>query len=86
MLRFSVWKTMLNLTHRGVEIFIQRYKKANQESFWKNYDLLIWRKDANGYTNVNGMFRENSWGMVEKIPVDNKGIWKLPKKYVKYFR
>jgi hypothetical protein len=31
------------------------------------------------------MFRDE-WGLAEKIAVNEQGIWKLPKKYVKYFK
>ena len=76
---------MLNLTHRGVEVFINRSKTKTQEAFWNNYDLIIWKKNSSGYTDKNGMFR-NEWGLAEKISVNEQGIWKLPKKYVKYFK
>lgn len=75
---------MLNLTQKGVEIFIRRAN--NIEPFWHNYDLVIWKKDPSGFTNVSGMFRNEAWGVAERIPVDNQGIWKLNKKYVRYFR
>lgn len=77
---------MLTLNHKGVEVFIRKFKKDNQESFWNNYTLLIWQKDPSAYSNIKGMFRYDSWGRVEKILIDNSGVWKLPKKYVKYFR
>lgn len=76
---------MLNLTMQGVEVFIKRFQNKNQESFWENYDLIIWKNDPSGYSNANGMFR-NAWGISEKIIVSESGIWKLPKKYVKYFK
>jgi hypothetical protein len=76
---------MLNLNLRGVEIFINRSKTNTQEAFWNNYDLIIWNKNSSGYMNKNGMFR-NKWGLAEKISVNEQGIWKLPKKYVKYFK
>ena len=57
-----------------------------QESFWDNYDLVIWNKNNNGFTNIKGLFRNNSWGLVDKISINEQGIWKLSKKYVKYFR
>jgi len=75
---------MLNLTQQGVEIFIRRAK--NIQPFWINYDLVIWKKDPSGFTNVKGMFKNESWGIAERIPVSNQGIWKLNSKYVKYFR
>jgi hypothetical protein len=76
---------MLNLTMQGVEVFIKRFQNKNQESFWDNYDLIIWKNNPNAYTDKNGMFR-NSWGISEKVIVNDQGVWELPKKYVKYFK
>ena len=70
---------MLNLTELGVEVFIKKAK--NVTPFWDNYDLVIWKKDINGFTNVKGMFKENTWGTAERISVDSDGIWKLPHSY-----
>jgi len=75
---------MLNLTELGVEVFIKKAK--NVTPFWDNYDLVIWKKDINGFTNVKGMFKENAWGTAERISVDSDGTWKLPKKHVKHFK
>jgi hypothetical protein len=77
---------VLNLTEKGVDVFIKRYKSDMQESFWDNYDLVIWNKNSNGFTNIKGLFRNNSWGLMDKISINEQGIWKLSKKYVKYFR
>jgi hypothetical protein len=77
---------MLHLTQRGVEVFIGRYSKKDQESYWDNYDLLIWKQDHSGFTNIKGLFRKNAWGLADRVSVDSNGIWKLPKKYVKYFK
>ena len=77
---------MLNLTELGVEVFIKKTQLASLNPFWDNYDLVIWKKDHSGFTNINGMYRNDAWGKVERISVSNNGIWKLPKKYVKYFK
>lgn len=77
---------MLNLTLEGVEVFMRRYNTSNQESYWDNYDLVIWKKDNNGFTNVKGLFRKDNWGVSEKISVDQNGMWRLPKKYVRHFK
>ena len=77
---------MLNLTLEGVEVFMRRYNTSNQESYWDNYDLVIWEKDNNGFTNVEGLFRKDNWGVSEKISVDQNGMWRLPKKYVRHFK
>jgi hypothetical protein len=65
---------------------MKRYNTSNQESYWDNYDLVIWKKDTNGFTNIKGLFRKDSWGVSEKISVNNDGMWRLPKKYVKHFK
>lgn len=77
---------MLNLTLKGVEVFIERSKTEKQESYWDNYDLLIWKQNPGGFTSIKGMFRKNSWGITERISVNEQGVWKLPKNYVKYFK
>lgn len=77
---------MICLTEKGVEVFIKRYNNPHQESFWQNYDLFIWSKNSNGYTNINGLFKNNSWGIVDKISINNQGMWNISKKYVRYFK
>ena len=77
---------MLKLNQNGVEVFIKRYNKNNQESFWQNYNLFIWKKNPTGFTDKKGMYRNNTWGIAEIVPVSDNGIWDLPKKYVKYFK
>jgi hypothetical protein len=77
---------MLNLTLKGVEVFMKRSKTKSQESFWENYDLLIWKQSAGGFTDTKGMFRKNQWGVTERISVNENGIWKLPTKYVRHFK
>jgi hypothetical protein len=77
---------MLNLTLKGVDVFIKKSKTKTQESFWNNYDLVIWKKDNGGYTNIKGLYRKDQWGTAENISVDKNGIWKLPFKYVKHFK
>lgn len=76
---------MLNLNEKGVDLFIKRFAGGEQRSFWESYDLIIWKKNAGGFTSVKGMFI-NEWGVAEKISVTNEGTWILPKKYVKYFK
>jgi hypothetical protein len=77
---------MLNLTELGVEVFRKRFNSEKQDSFWNNYDFIIWKENPGGYTDVKGMFRNNTWGMTDKVSVNNKGVWVLSKKYVRYFK
>ena len=77
---------MLHLNLLGVDVFIKKANSAKLNPYWENYDLIIWKKNNNGYTNQRGMFRKNSWGVADRVYVENNGIWKLPTQYVKYFK
>ena len=77
---------MLNLTLKGVDVLINRLKTKKEEAFWNNYDLIIWKKDNSGYSDINGSYRNNSWGKAEKISVNSKGVWEIPIKYVKHLK
>ena len=74
---------MLNLNELGVEVFMRRAHNLNP--YWDNYDLMIWKKDSNGFSSIKGIFKDG-WGTAERIVVNGDGIWKLPIKYVKYFK
>lgn len=76
---------MLHLNEIGVELFIKRFASVTKEAYWDNYDLVIWKKDYSGFTNKKGVYRQNVWGIADRISVNNRGTWVLPKKYVKYF-
>ena len=77
---------MLVLTELGADVFIKRSKSDKLDPHWDSYSLVIWKKDPAGYSNKNGMYRKNSWGLVEKFYITDSGTWKLPKKYVKHFK
>jgi hypothetical protein len=76
---------LLNLTELGVEVLIKKNKHKNINAFWDNYSLVVWQKDSSGFTSSKGMFKD-SWGVAEKFSVNNDGIWKVPLKYVKFFK
>lgn len=77
---------MLHLNLLGVDILIKKSKSSSTDSFWENYDLVIWHKNNGGFSDTQGMYRNNTWGIAERISVNNNGIWILPKKYVKYLK
>ena len=77
---------MLHLNLLGVDVFIKKANSAKLNFYWENYDLIIWKKNYSGYTNQKGMFRKNSWGVADRVSVENNGIWNLPTQYVKYFK
>jgi hypothetical protein len=77
---------MLYLNELGVDVFIKRYNHKLQDSFWNNYDLVLWEQDSSGYYNANGMYHKSNWGTHKKFIVNKNGSWGLPKQYVKYLK
>lgn len=77
---------MLHLYENGVEVLRKRISNKNLDTYWDNYNFIIWKKDIGGYSNTNGVFRNGTWGIANSIPINSQGIWILPLKYVKYFK
>jgi hypothetical protein len=77
---------MLVLTEAGVEVFMKRFNSVLSNSFWDSYDVVIWNRNPSGYMSPSGMFKNDAWGMAHRVSINNDGLWKLNKKYVKYFR
>jgi hypothetical protein len=77
---------MLHLYENGVEILRKKISNKSIETYWDNYNFIIWKKDIGGYSNTNGVFRNDNWGIASIIPVSKEGTWVLPPKYVKYFK
>lgn len=77
---------MLHLYENGVEILRKRIYSKDIDTYWENYDFIIWKKNIGGYSNTDGVFRNNSWGIANTISINDKGTWSLPLKYVKYFK
>jgi hypothetical protein len=77
---------MLHLYENGVEILRKKLNEKKLESYWENYNLIIWKKDSGGFSNTKGVYRNNNWGIAHEFSVTSKGTWELPLKYVRYFK
>ena len=77
---------MLHLYENGVEILRKKLDSKKLDSYWENYNLIIWKKDLGGFSNTKGVYRNNSWGIANEFSVSTEGTWDLPLKYVKYFK
>jgi hypothetical protein len=72
---------VVELNYEQVHKFVDSNKKMG--FFWDGWTLVKWSPGHNGYTQPNGMFRNNKWGYAHKFYVNKKGNWVLPEKYVK---
>ena len=47
---------------------------------WVGWNIVSWKKDSNGFSNKNGKFLNNQWGIQSVYNITEKG-WHLPNKY-----
>ena len=52
----------------------------NRSAFWDGWDIVVFRRNHNGATNVRGMYRNGSWGIATKYPLNDDGTWKVHSK------
>lgn len=77
---------MLYLYEKGIEVLRKKISNKNIDTYWDNYNFIIWKKDSGGFSNTKGVYRNNSWGIVNEYSVNSKGTWELPLKYVRHFK
>lgn len=44
---------------------------------WIGWDIVSWTPNNAGFSNKNGLFLNNQWGIQKKYPLTSKG-WYLP--------
>lgn len=55
---------------------------SNKNLSWNGWTIIEWKKNPDGYWNKFGSFRNGSWGVERKMPVQDNGTWRVPVKYV----
>jgi hypothetical protein len=75
-------KNLEELSYKQAHDFVELNKKAG--FYWEGYTIVKWSPGHNGYTQTNGMFKNNKWGYANKYQLTSKGTWLIPSKYVKH--
>lgn len=57
-------------------------KNKSKGFFWDGYTIVKWSPGHNGFTQTNGMFRNDKWGYANKFYMTENGTWRVPSKYV----
>jgi hypothetical protein len=73
-------KDLVELDYTKAHSFVEKNSRIG--FFWDGWDIVKWTENENGFTQKNGMFRNNKWGHSMKIPMTNSGTWKVLSKYV----
>lgn len=53
---------------------------------WDGYDIVTWRKDASGWMDPRGQFKNGVWGIQFRYSLRDDGTWRIPRPYVEHSR
>lgn len=77
--RFTM-KDLVELNYDNAHKFVEKNKRLG--FFWDGWNIVKWTENENGFTQKNGMFRNNTWGHSMQIPMSSTGTWAVLKRYV----
>jgi hypothetical protein len=72
--------TYAELDYDQAHAFVDNNKSLG--FYWDGWDIVKWTPSPNGFSQKNGMFRNNQWGFFVNIPCTDLGTWKVLSKYV----
>ena len=76
----DIMKNSIEFNYDQIHDFIEKNKING--FFWDGYDVIKWSPGHGGFTQVNGMYRNNKWGYANRYSMNRKGTWFIPVKYV----
>lgn len=56
----------------------EKFVSNTPNTWWENYDMVIWTYNPAGWSKNNGKFHNGKWGTAKRIVVNNDGLWKVP--------
>ncbi len=63
----------LVLNYDAAHRFVDRTAKAR----WEGWDIVLFSANDYAWNNPKGAFRNERWGIEERISPDTKGLWKV---------
>jgi len=73
-------KNLVALNYEQAHAFVQKNKSLG--FFWDGWDIVKWTENENGFSQKNGLFRNNKWGHSMRIPLNKSGTWEVLDRYV----
>jgi hypothetical protein len=73
-------KNLVELNYEQAHKFVENNKTLG--FFWDGWDIIKWTENENGFSQKNGLFRNNKWGHAMRIPFTDNGTWKVLERYV----
>jgi hypothetical protein len=73
-------KNKVKLNYEDAHKFVN--KNTDLGFFWQGWNIVKWTENPNGFTQKNGMFRNEKWGHAMTIPLESDGTWSVLEQYV----
>lgn len=56
----------------------EKFVSTTPNTWWENYDLIVWQPTPTGWSKQNGRYHNGQWGTAKRIIVNRNGLWKVP--------
>lgn len=77
---------MLTLGIRKIEAFVNKQRELGNNVAWNNYTLEFFRPAQQAIYSKDGAFRDGAWGYLNKVAVNDKGLWEIDFRNIKRIR
>lgn len=77
---------MLTLGIRKIEAFVKGQQELGNNVVWNGYTLEFFRPADQAIYSKDGVYRNNTWGYLNAVDVDDKGLWVIDFRNVKKAR
>lgn len=52
-------------------------EKAGPNTFWDQWDIVVFKPAAVGWKRSNGMYHNGRWGLAHRIKMTDRGTWRV---------
>lgn len=68
---------MLTLGIKKIEAFVKSQQELGNNVRWNNYTLEFFRPAEQAIYSKDGAFRDDAWGYLNKVEVNDKGLYEI---------
>ncbi len=67
--------SFIELDYDSAHNFVE--ENSRRGYFWDGWEIVRWVKNPNGFSSKNGSFRNGSWGLLYRSPIQENGKWRV---------
>lgn len=76
----------VEVTYTDSDTFVEGQQKNGNRVSWDGWDMVFFLPARRAIYSNEGVRSGTEWGFTHRVSVDDLGIWRVPKRYVKFTR